>query len=484
MKSLFISLLFLITTSLYSQRSQCTNAKVDVTLKLGDNSSRITLFHDDLIVNNYDGISFNIYISDKRTRNVGNIFLNFNFPGTTLEPIKIPPPPIILSKNITNLLNSKTDARFFKNINLPMDALDNDGYVPLDRGENKFGLSLTLVTSRTLSQTQEIPFDVYDINSDSHPQIRVRNLNVYKVLESNNILVKTKLKTNQYVGCDTKIKYYIANENYLTRQSRLVGEKIIDPIRFDRNKEIDFTINGSLYRRNIGKYLIAYIDNEYPSEKSILINSVNQLPTIGSDLILSDARVYKHSNGKIAISCTVTNIGNVTSPRAKVTFKEKEGNRRAFYNTTIPTLLPGESKAVTTYVTQNEFNVYLALNTIIFSVDRDNSITELDETNNEKTLRLVNSVGTQNYVTVSPNPFSSSNVNFDFQSSDNLEVKLHIYDSRGILKYATREFYTAREDQRIRVPSSYMPNTGMYHYSFLIGKSGRYISYTGTIVRK
>ncbi len=487
MKSFFIILLFFVTVPFYSQNQQCTNAKVKATLHLGDNSSRIILSHGNLIVNNYDGISFNIYIRDERTRNTGKIFLNFDFPvDTTLEPVEIPPPAPGTDSRSTSKLNSKTSVRFFKTINFPTDAFENENeFIPLSRGnEGTFGLYLTLITSKILFETQEIPFDVYDIDSDLYPQIRVRNLNVYNILDDNNILVKTKLKTNQYIGCDTKIKYYIGDENYLTSQSQLVGEKIVDPIRFDREKEIDYAISESLYRNNIGKYLIAYLDDGYSSEKTILINSVNQLPKIGSDLILSDARAYKNSNGKIAISCTVTNAGNVTSPRAKVNFKEQKGYRREFYNTIIPKLLPGESKVVTTYVTQNDFNVYLALNTIIFSVDRDNTITELDETNNEKTLRLLSSVGTQNYVTISPNPFSSGNINFDFQSSTNLEVKLHIYDHRGVLKYNTREFYTATGDQRIRVPSSYMPNTGMYHYSFLIGKSGRYISYAGTIVRK
>ncbi len=203
------------------------------------------------------------------------------------------------------------------------------------------------------------------------------------------------------------------------------------------------------------------------------------------NLTISDARIYRHYNQSIALSCTVTNTSTTTSPKSKVNFKEESSYRRDLVTKTIPSILPGESKVTTIYVSQNEYNIYIHRNTIIFSVDPDNTIKESNEDDNRKRLKALDPGGIENFVKTSPNPFGSNGINFDFATTSvNTTIKLNIYNQQGILQYHTSEFYPTKGDKTIHVSSDDIVHQGTYHYSFLFGRNDRYYSFTGTIMKQ
>ncbi|MBQ4819336.1 CARDB domain-containing protein [Aquimarina sp. MMG016] len=204
------------------------------------------------------------------------------------------------------------------------------------------------------------------------------------------------------------------------------------------------------------------------------------------DLQIDDVRFEKTpDNNWVYIEATVTNKGNIASTHTKLDFYRENYPREFIKAEYVPALDPGQQAKVTLRVSWQYYSIALRMKKMILILDPDDRVEEMYETNNEKNVNIPNFFQEDTYVTVSPNPFSNNDqLNFDFKTHfRNTDIKLNIYNQQGILQYHTQNFYPRPGDQKITISPSQFRNSGIYHYSFLIGWNNNYYPFTGTIIK-
>ncbi len=483
----------------YDDYNNCDlNRTVDVTLTLRDTRGYIHVPNERLVTEIDLGITFKIYIKDYRTRDSGQINLHLDFPVyTTLDPIKIPPVNPDASRSNaknTSISRNGSDPYLFKTIYMPSDAYnENEGeeFIPLDVGQHSFSFELKKGDSVTLYKTSPRYFDAYNPSWGHH--IKISKFSAFENIENNDILLRTNLYSYAYEACGTKLSYYISDYKGFDNKSTLVASTPIDPIRFDRKKEVDFMLDRSIYQQNVGRYITIILSdnntispiNEYLDYKYVEILPIDQIEKAAPDLYISDAKLYQSANSNyVTISCTVTNNGNMTSPISKVDFHYEAYPRKYINSATIPTLQPGESSVVNIQVTRQYYNLRLHLRSITMVLDPENTITELNETDNEKSFRFpyIGTTPTPIF-TVSPNPFDHE-INFNFSINyPNRAVKINIYNQQGVLMYHTYKFYRQPGEHSINIVTHNFPSNNIYYYSFMLGVNDTYYPFNGTIIK-
>ncbi|WP_298539793.1 CARDB domain-containing protein [uncultured Aquimarina sp.] len=237
-------------------------------------------------------------------------------------------------------------------------------------------------------------------------------------------------------------------------------------------------------------YVIAVVDDLNTIHENDETNNFYPIKVL-PELQISDIRVYKTPDNNVILSTTITNKGNITSELSKLDFYVEKHPRKFVARGTVPALKPNESYNVNSLVTWQYFSLVLHGRDLIIIADADNDVQEIDETNNEKRFRIPRNLNDSDQnptlVTVSPNPFSAY-VEFNYQVKyRNTDIKLSIYDQRGILRFQTNKFHSETGDFKFKIYSSQINGgaNGIYHYSFLLGRNNTlYYPSTGTIIKQ
>ncbi len=468
--------------------SNCENNQVDITIALTDNEYKILIPEEiDLIIPKYGRIKLNICAKDYRNTTLPmdslELDIGASFINTTLDPIKIPPPPTASRNHYSRSQNPDC----FVNQMINIDAYNYSSGIPISTGN--YNINLSLKNNNIIQDKTSLPFKVSDTDYINYIE------NIYRNPNFDNIIVGCGFFNvlNERGGNNSnhKIRLYYSTDANLSANDVEIGTEISNSLG-----RVHFETSTELYNNLLmnNRYLISVIDPDNEYQETCENNNtyafkieqtLDQLPKILPEIEITDIRMYKTIDNKVAVSSTITNTGDITKKVSKLDFYIENYPRQFMSREVIPSLKPGQSYTSTLLVTWQYYSLRLHGKDLTVIADADNDVEEIDETNNEKRFRAPYLSGTeQTYVTVSPNPFSSY-VTFDYTIKyKNTDIKLSIYDQTGAVKYQTSRFHSEPGNYRIKVYSSKIGTTGTYHYSFLKGWSGLYVPFTGTIIRQ
>ncbi|GAA4274748.1 CARDB domain-containing protein [Aquimarina gracilis] len=433
------------------------------------------------------------YIEDIQTNDSILLDIYAPFINTTLDPVKIPPKDN--SRNSKKNIDSKNNEQntFFTWVYLneicQWQTINGDpGYYICEefyptRGDQKITVSAKLEGNPGyILDEKEIRYKVYDANYDFDLFNRIDTIQKFS---NNDIAVKghvfNNFGRNRY---NSRLHLYASDDKKLDDSDTYLDQVNIGPLDRWSGQPYMFSIKPEDFEELHGKYLLCKADANDELSEVFERNNVDY-KKVASDLQITDVRMYRTSNNMVAISSTISNKGNIAANLSKLDYYVEMYPRRFVSRATIPSLQPNESYTSTTYITWQYFSLRLHGRDLILIADADNNIDEISEVNNEKRFSIPRQFGNeQTYVTIYPNPFSTQ-VTFEYPINyANTDIKLSIYDQRGVLKYQTNRFHRETGKQTIVIPAEQIGNIGVYHYSFLKGRNNTYYPFTGTIVRQ
>ncbi|MCK8519972.1 hypothetical protein M0D21_00215 [Aquimarina sp. D1M17] len=446
---------------------------------------------NDFRIDEYSNVSLNVYYQYKTEQtNLSDVKLEIAPSSTSLIPVKIPPPNQSSGRMITINQNSKTYLGTFTVHN----------YRNSTPGSKSIGFGLVdcntencdLTNPNYLYQTS-VDYTVYEYK-DLRPYY-----NDYTVTGNTAIFALGVCDDyrGEYENVNNDVHIYISDDKTLDNTDLLVYTKRLtgfhDPNDyFNSCVSADFRVNISLLSTWVSqnKHLILKADATNRHYESVEDNNILSIQ-LQPELEISDIRAYKRPDTNVILSSTITNTGNVPSEVSKLDFYVERYPRTFVSRRTVPSLQPGESYTVNSLVTWQYYSLVLHGRDLIVIADADNNVTEIDETNNEKIFRIPRNLGSSNneqtYVTIAPNPYSSY-IEFHYPVNYvNTDIKLSIYDQRGVLQYHTSKFHEETGNFKFKIYANEINNgiNGVYYYSFLLGRfNTSYFPFTGTIIKQ
>ena len=442
----------------------------------------------DFRIDKYSDVYLNVFYEYKTEEtNLSDLKLYIKPSTTSLIPVKIPPPSGSSSK-MSGLRNEPDYINVFNVHNA-----SSPGYYNIDFGLVDCNTEKCDIPNPNYIYQTSVDYTVYEFK-DLKPD--------YKGYTVTNNMASFDLDVcddyrGEYINVNNHLHVYVSDDQTLDDSDLLLFTEFLtgfhEPANYyDSCKSANFSVNSNLLSSWIAqnKYLILKAD---ATNRHFETNEDNNTLSVQlqSELEISDIRAYKRPDTNVILSSTITNTGNVVSDVSKLDFYVEKYPRKFVSRGTVPSLQPGESYTVNSLVTWQYYSLVLHGRDLIVIADADNDVQEIDETNNEKRFRIPRNLGSSNnqqtYVTVAPNPYSSY-VEFHYPVNyPNTDIKLSIYDQRGILRYQTGKFHEGTGDFKFRVYANQINNgiNGVYHYSFLLGSNNTlYFPFTGTIVKQ
>ena len=438
--------------------------------------------------------------------NIKDILLLVDASFTSLIPVKIPPPPPPPSEKQKQYYPATTSYCFeldtyvlqndsgFHSINFqlldPINA-DNDSDCDIiSNGEciSNYEFAGCERPKGSIIDKKNVSIEVYDYYDFTLTEPKIN-------IEESGIGINFCAYENDFDPYGNFVEYgiYISEDDEFDQNDQLLFNKSseLDHNPYDEQPQscIDSVIPHETLVYFKGKKLFCVVD---PENKVFEFdeNNNNKVIDILPDLRITDIRVYKTPDNNVILSSTVTNTGNVTSELSRLDFYVDKHPRKFVARGTVPSLKPGKSYKVNSLVTWQYFSLVLSGQDLIVIADAEDDVIEFDESDNEKRFnipRILNdSEQNPTLVTVSPNPFSSY-VDFNYDVKyPNTDIKLSIYDQRGMLVYQTSSLHNVTGNFKFRIFSNQISGAnGIYHYSFLLGRNNTiYFPSTGTIIKK
>ncbi len=481
-----------------------TTNSLEVTIEVHENTAKVIVpQYTDLRFSNRSDVNIDIYVRYmSESTNLEHFRLVIDS-RSTLIPVKIPPPNNNSGQSSALTVKSQNDDRIFLQSASVVIAQFQDGQsstieFSVERCWDEVPISDLYPCFAETHPNPEATMDSDFVTFSIYDPYLLRDLTFlsHEIIteENNDVFIRFFIVNNgrHSINRSAKVKFYNSTDNVLDSEDFLLESNNLGPlgVGYQNPNHSDVFLDNHLYQNLIGQFIICQVDADDEIIETDEIN--NTLPIqLLSELEISDIRAYKRPDTNVILSSTITNTGNVPSEVSKLDFYVERYPRTFVSRGTIPSLQPGESYTVNSLVTWQYYSLVLHGRDLIVIADANNTVTEIDETNNEKIFRIPRNLGSSNneqtYVTVAPNPYSSY-IEFHYPVNYvNTDIKLSIYDQRGVLQYHTSKFHEETGNFKFKIYANEINNgiNGIYYYSFLLGRfNTSYFPFTGTIIKQ
>lgn len=479
---------------------------VDITIEIYENTAKIVIPKDvNIRIQRRLSIPVRIYLDYQAPfTNLGDFRLAIRSPGTSLVPVKIPPPPSGFKG-----ANDSRNAFYWRTEHI-------DG-TRLTAGNHNMGFRLEKcdvqyecysennLPEEQLIHSNSTTFSVYnllDLSVDS----------IYWIPENNRDGFMLKyIISNRYpdpILQSSKIKFYASNDQQINNNDVLLTTKTIGSLGALSYKTVDLFMKPEIQEKLIDKYIICQLDtdddideiNEDNNQRSYLIKSYR-------DLEIKNVEIYWPRNKtKIHIICTITNTGELN------VFDTTATNLYHNSSFTLPQLLDNQQlqpvgsnqkKQLIFYIHAEYYFKHLIGQTLSIKADVGNRFLEINENNNHikfdipriqlgdtvqvfsnrnetlnKSIRAMYQL--EGSEKVAPNPFTDA-VTFTFPSMpEKSEVLLTLYDIKGtIVDQKKSKTFSVKGGQAVTYTNQSLLE-GLYFYKI----QTTHASLQGFIVKK